>query len=142
MTHICVMTSHKPIIIYMEGLILGVNTLYRLFCFFKLFPMVSKGLSILYNTKFSRNMIFADLTLTAKVMLVKLWPCACLHTCTLIEPRKIFRECYLSPMREILHHKIGAMRYYIVGLINAHTSYCGLNPFNAELESKLRRYNH
>ncbi len=26
------------------GLILGVNTLYRLFCFFKLFPMVSKGL--------------------------------------------------------------------------------------------------
>ncbi len=28
----------------MEGLILGINTLYRLFCFFKLFPMVSKGL--------------------------------------------------------------------------------------------------
>ncbi len=28
----------------MEGLILGVNTLYRLFCFFKLFPMVGKGL--------------------------------------------------------------------------------------------------
>ncbi len=24
----------------MEGLVLGVNTLYRLFCFFKLFPMV------------------------------------------------------------------------------------------------------
>ncbi len=28
---------HKPIIIYMGGLILGINTLYRLFCFFKLF---------------------------------------------------------------------------------------------------------
>ncbi len=44
MTHICVMSSHKPIRIYMGGLILGVNTLYRLFCFFKLFPMVDKGL--------------------------------------------------------------------------------------------------
>ncbi len=29
----------------MGSLILGVNTLYRLFCFFKLFPMVSKGLT-------------------------------------------------------------------------------------------------
>ncbi len=29
----------------MEGLILGVNILYRLFCFFKVFPMVGKGLS-------------------------------------------------------------------------------------------------
>ncbi len=45
MTHICVMSSHKPIRIYMGGLILGVNTLYRLCCFFKLFPMVGKGLS-------------------------------------------------------------------------------------------------
>ncbi len=45
MTHICVMSSRKLIRIYMEGLILGVNTLYRLFCFLKLFPMVSKGLS-------------------------------------------------------------------------------------------------
>ncbi len=44
MTHICVMSSHKPIRMYMGGLILGVNTLYRLFCFFKLFPMVGKGL--------------------------------------------------------------------------------------------------
>ncbi len=34
----------------MEGLILGVNTLYRLFCFFKLFPMVSKGLTGKYIT--------------------------------------------------------------------------------------------
>ncbi len=41
MTHICVMRSHKPIRIYMG---VGVNTLYRLFCFFKLFPMVGKGL--------------------------------------------------------------------------------------------------
>ncbi len=46
MTHICVMSSHKPIIIYMGGLILGVNTLHRLFCFFKLFPMVGKGLRV------------------------------------------------------------------------------------------------
>ncbi len=42
MTHI----SHKPIIIYMGGLILGVNTLYRLLCFFKLFPMVGKGVKL------------------------------------------------------------------------------------------------
>ncbi len=44
MTHICVMSSHKPIRIYMGGSILGVNTLYRLFCFFKLFSLVGKGL--------------------------------------------------------------------------------------------------
>ncbi len=44
-THICDISSHKPIRIYMGGLILGVNTLYRLFCFFKLFPMVGKGLT-------------------------------------------------------------------------------------------------
>ncbi len=44
MTHICVMSSHKPIRIYIGVLILGVNTLYRLFCFFKLFLMVGKGL--------------------------------------------------------------------------------------------------
>ncbi len=37
------MSFHKPIIIYMRGLILGVNTLYRHFCFFKLFPMAVKG---------------------------------------------------------------------------------------------------
>ncbi len=48
MTHICVMSSHKPIRIYMGGLILGVNT--RLFCFFKLFLMVGKGLTAtVYN---------------------------------------------------------------------------------------------
>ncbi len=45
MTRICVMSSHKPIRIYMEGLILSLNTLYRLFCFFKVFPMVGKGLT-------------------------------------------------------------------------------------------------
>ncbi len=39
MTYICVMSSHKPIRIYMGRLILDINTLYRLFCFFKLFPM-------------------------------------------------------------------------------------------------------
>ncbi len=44
MTHICIMSSDRPIRIYMGGLILGVNTLYWLFCFFKLFPMVGKRL--------------------------------------------------------------------------------------------------
>ncbi len=39
---------HEPIRIYMGDLILGVNTLYRLFCFFKLFPMVGKGLFAMY----------------------------------------------------------------------------------------------
>ncbi len=43
MTHMCVMSSNKPIRMYMGGLILGVNTLYRLFCFFKSFLMVGKG---------------------------------------------------------------------------------------------------
>ncbi len=42
----CAMISHKPIMIHMGGLVLGVNTLYRLFCFFKLFPMVGKGLKV------------------------------------------------------------------------------------------------
>ncbi len=45
MTHICVMSSQKPIRTYMEGLILCANTLYRLFYFFKLFPMVGKGIT-------------------------------------------------------------------------------------------------
>ncbi len=45
-TGVCIMSSHKPIRIYMGGLMLGVNTLYRLFCFFKLFPMVGKGLTL------------------------------------------------------------------------------------------------
>ncbi len=36
--------THKLMGFYMEVLILGVNTLYRLFCFFKPFPMVDKGL--------------------------------------------------------------------------------------------------
>ncbi len=52
MTHIiCVMSSHKPIRIYMEGLILGVNTLYRVFCFFKLFIVSSKELNIKLEIK-------------------------------------------------------------------------------------------
>ena len=32
--------THKPIRIYIMGLILGVNTLYTFFCFFKLFAVV------------------------------------------------------------------------------------------------------
>ncbi len=50
MMHICVMSFHKPIRIYMGGLILGVNTLYRLFCFFKLFSMVGKRI-IYYHSR-------------------------------------------------------------------------------------------
>ncbi len=34
----------NPMGFYTEGLILGVNTMYMPFCFFKLFPMVGKGL--------------------------------------------------------------------------------------------------
>ncbi len=42
------MSSHKAIRIYMGGLILGVNTLYRLFCFG---PMVGKGLNQLQHSQ-------------------------------------------------------------------------------------------
>ncbi len=35
---------HETITIYMGDLILGVTTLYRFFCFFKLFPLVGKRL--------------------------------------------------------------------------------------------------
>ena len=37
--------THKPIRIYMGGLISGANTLYKLFCFFKLFAAIGKGLT-------------------------------------------------------------------------------------------------
>ena len=40
---------------YMGVLILGVNTLYRLFCFFKLFLMVGKGLKLFFNNKKTRS---------------------------------------------------------------------------------------
>ena len=36
--------THKPIRIYIGGLILGVNTLYMFFCFFKLFAVVGNEL--------------------------------------------------------------------------------------------------
>ncbi len=45
MTRIRVISSHLPIKNLYGELILGVNTLYRLFCFFKLFSMVGKGLT-------------------------------------------------------------------------------------------------
>ncbi len=32
-------TTHKLMGLYMEGLILSVNAMYMLFCFFKLFPI-------------------------------------------------------------------------------------------------------
>ncbi len=51
MTHICVMSCHKPIRIYMGGLILGVNTLYRLFCFLSCFLWSVKNL-LLYTIRF------------------------------------------------------------------------------------------
>ncbi len=31
--------THKLMEFYMEGLILGINTMYMFFCFFKLFPI-------------------------------------------------------------------------------------------------------
>ena len=37
--------THKPIRIYIGGLILGVNTLYMFFCFFKLFAVVGNELT-------------------------------------------------------------------------------------------------
>ena len=37
--------SHKPIRIYIGVLILGVNTLYMFFCFFKLFAVVGNELT-------------------------------------------------------------------------------------------------
>ncbi len=46
---ICIMSSHKSIRIYMRCIILGVNTLYRLFCFVNMFPMVGKGLIAYYH---------------------------------------------------------------------------------------------
>ncbi len=55
MMHIYVMNSHKPIRIYMGGLILGVNSLYRPFCFFKLFPMVGKGLKMKRLVMYART---------------------------------------------------------------------------------------
>ena len=68
MTHICVMSVllffHKAIRIYMEVIILGANTLYNVFCFFKaLLPkqvrsgMVGKGLIVmqLSRKKLMRN---------------------------------------------------------------------------------------
>ncbi len=67
MTHKCVMSSHKPIRIYMGGLILGVNTLYRLFCFFKLFPMIDKGLNQ-FTTIVHVCTCFLILTWTVKIV--------------------------------------------------------------------------
>jgi len=48
--------SHKPIKIYKGGLILGVSTMYMLFCFFLLFAVVGKGLA------------FPQITLQTKIM--------------------------------------------------------------------------
>ena len=80
MTHICVMSVflffHKSIRIYMEVIILGANTLYSVFCFFKaLLPkqvwsgMVGKGLSkfvcscIIWS---STMLVFVHVSITAQ----------------------------------------------------------------------------
>ncbi len=55
--HISVMSSHMPIRIFYGGLILGVNTLHRLFCFFKLFPMVGKGVSKHMDTDLFNSLV-------------------------------------------------------------------------------------
>ena len=44
MTHICVIAPISPYEFIWGVLILGINTLYRRFCFFELFLMVGKGL--------------------------------------------------------------------------------------------------
>ena len=46
--------SHKPIRIYIGGLILGVNTLYMLFCFFKLFAVVGNELRLTAQQHYHR----------------------------------------------------------------------------------------
>ena len=38
--------THKPVRIYIGGLILGVNTLYMFFCFFKLFAVVGNAFTV------------------------------------------------------------------------------------------------
>ena len=45
--------THKAIRIYIGGLILGVNTLYMLFCFFKLLAVVGNELIYQYNVNIS-----------------------------------------------------------------------------------------
>ncbi len=45
MSHIFLMSSQKPISICMGVLMVGVNTLYRVVCFFKLFIIGGKGLN-------------------------------------------------------------------------------------------------
>ncbi len=47
--HMSPENTHKLMGFYMEGLILGVNTMYMLFCFFKLFPLGCIGLKPLHG---------------------------------------------------------------------------------------------
>ncbi len=49
----------------MGSLILGVNTSYRLFCFFKLFPMVVKGLTT--GEVNSNNWLCVNITIQVKL---------------------------------------------------------------------------
>jgi len=52
--------AHKLIRIYMEGLILGVNTLYMLSCFLNQFALVGKGLKFFVNIHIRRLLTFSS----------------------------------------------------------------------------------
>ncbi len=90
---ICVMSSHKPIRIYMGGLILaiGINTLYKLLCFFNLFPMVGKGLKPLHShplQKCAHVQLTFMLSCCSHCTLVCISYCMCMYmhfTCSTLE---------------------------------------------------------
>ncbi len=48
-------STHKFMGFYMEGLILGVNTLYMLFCFLKLFLLGRIGLKVVTEVFYIEN---------------------------------------------------------------------------------------
>ncbi len=57
--------THKLMGFYMEGLILGVNTMYMLFCFFKLFLVGCTGLIIIaYCCAYCKCMMMTSLSCT------------------------------------------------------------------------------
>ena len=50
--------THKPIRIYIGGLILGVNTLYMLYCFFELFAVVGNELTTCLSFKRLAGLVY------------------------------------------------------------------------------------
>jgi len=54
MTHMYIMSYHRLIRMYVGVIILGVNTLCRLFCFFELLLMLVKGLKCKWVTVTTR----------------------------------------------------------------------------------------